>query len=135
MLHFFINHSQKGKLNVFQVLSKVPGLGLHKIVFICKRSGLLLNCPWNILSESQMQSLATWIEENFVGDHSVSLDFKKIQKERILFLKRLRHYKGMRLALGLPARGQNTHSNGKTAKKLCLKLPFLFSIFHATTPI
>ena len=43
----------------------------------------------------------------------------KIQtKESINFLRKLKSFKGIRHKLGYPCRGQRTHTNAKTAKKL-----------------
>jgi small subunit ribosomal protein S13 len=36
--------------------------------------------------------------------------------EYVLYLKRIKTYRGLRGAVGLPIRGQRTHSNGKTFK-------------------
>ena len=117
MFHFFINESGLG-LNVFQTLYKVPGLGKKKISFICRQVGILWNCPWSKLTDGQIRWLAVWIEDNFIGNNSVFFDFRKIQKERVMSLKLLKTYKGVRLSKNLPANGQNTHSNAKTAKRL-----------------
>jgi len=39
-------------------------------------------------------------------------------KESINFLKKLKSFKGLRHKLGYPCRGQRTHTNAKTAKKI-----------------
>ena len=48
----------------------------------------------------------------------------------------LNTYKGFRLSLNLPIHGQNTHSNGKTAKKKIIsyyiKLLTFFDLFKCT---
>ena len=38
----------------------------------------------------------------------------------ILHLKKIRCYRGMRHNLHLPVRGQRTHTNGRTCKKISL---------------
>ena len=39
-------------------------------------------------------------------------------KESINYLKKLKSFKGIRHKLGYPCRGQRTHTNAKTAKKI-----------------
>jgi small subunit ribosomal protein S13 len=39
-------------------------------------------------------------------------------KESINYLKKLKSFKGIRHKLGYPCRGQRTHTNARTAKKL-----------------
>jgi small subunit ribosomal protein S13 len=42
---------------------------------------------------------------------------KKIIKENIFFLTKIRTFKGLRHKLGYPVRGQRTHTNAKTNKR------------------
>ena len=42
---------------------------------------------------------------------------KKMIKENIFFLTKIRTFKGLRHKLGYPVRGQRTHTNAKTNKR------------------
>lgn len=49
-------------------------------------------------------------QDNFISKYSVN--------KAIKFLKSAGNYRGIRLRNGYPIRGQRTHTNGKTSKKL-----------------
>ena len=118
MLHFFINIQDKKNSNLYQILKRIPGVSKNKVNFICKKTGILQNCPWSLLSETQVRWLSSWLESNFVGSHAINLDFKRKEEIHLALLKRMRHYHGLRLSQGLPVRGQKTHSNAKTARRI-----------------
>lgn len=117
MINYFINEPKNTK-NVRQVLLKIPGVGIRKCTFICKQMGLLLDTPWSLVSENQISVLSTWIEDVFTGKNSVGFEFEKRIKEANEFSRSDKSYKSIRYKIGLPVRGQNTHSNAKTSKRL-----------------
>jgi ribosomal protein S13 len=116
MLSFFLSPSNI-KLNVFQVLVRIPNIGKNKINFICKQIGVFKTTSWQSLTDLQLQKLSFWFEETFTGKHAVGVSFKKAQKDYIIYLKSLRNFRSYRLLKGLPARGQHTKNNAKTARK------------------
>jgi small subunit ribosomal protein S13 len=117
MLSFFLNPSFTS-LSVCQVFIRIPGVGKNKLNFICKQAGLLKNSKWSTVTDKQIQKLSVWFEDTFLHKNAVGADFKKNQRDHMAFLKSLRNYKSSRLSRGLPARGQHTKNNAKTARKL-----------------
>jgi ribosomal protein S13 len=116
MLSFFLDPAN-ASLNVFQVFIRMPNIGVKKIEFICKEIGIFKTALWSELSDKQVQKLSFWFEETFTLKHAVGTDFKKKSKDHFAYLKTLRNYKSFRLAKGLPARGQGTQNNAKTAAR------------------
>jgi small subunit ribosomal protein S13 len=117
MLSFFLNPSFSS-LSVCQVFIRIPGVGRNKLNFICKQAGLLKSSKWSTVTDKQIQKLSVWFEDTFLHKNAVGVDFKKNQRDHLVFLKSLRNYKSFRLSNGLPARGQHTKNNAKTARKL-----------------
>jgi small subunit ribosomal protein S13 len=117
MLSFFLNPSFS-TISVYQVFLRIPNVGKNKLNFICKHVGLLKNSKWSSITDKQLQKLAVWFEETFMHKNAVGPDYKKNQKEHMLLFKSLRNFKSYRLNNGLPARGQHTKNNAKTARKL-----------------
>jgi small subunit ribosomal protein S13 len=90
------------------------GISISKAFFLCNKAGL----KGTLLLKDIENSLLRSLEYVMVTYY----DFSKLRKR--LFEKQLKNqfllgtYRGRRMALGLPVRGQRTHSNAKTAKRL-----------------
>jgi small subunit ribosomal protein S13 len=120
MYQFFITIRFKKK-SVSQTLISVSNIGKKKISFICKATGMLELAPFDSLTDFQLKEVAKWVESKFRGKHSVGQSFKKVRKERLIFLIKLGHIKGIRLKNRLPVRGQRTHTNAKTCRRISIE--------------
>lgn len=101
------------KSSLGQFLRKSYGLGLNKGVFISKFLGF--NSRLNLekkLNGKDVNSIKKRVKFFFFG--SV---LKDSVRSAIVFLINIKNYKGMRHRSKYPARGQRTHTNGKTKKK------------------
>lgn len=65
------------------------------------------------LSEQQILGITKELSEL-----TIEGDARAIIRQNIALKKSINSYAGMRHAMGLPVRGQNTRTNAKTAKKL-----------------
>jgi len=65
------------------------------------------------LSEQQVLGITKELSELTIEGNA-----RAIVRENIQLKRRIGSYAGMRHAMGLPARGQNTRNNAKTARKL-----------------
>ena len=82
-----------------------------KNIFI-KRIGL--NFRKNIIYLKKTHFL---ILEKIVKKFVIGRILKEKKKSNILFLSKIKNYRGMRHSLYYPVRGQRTHTNAKTRKK------------------
>lgn len=91
--------------------------GIHKsIAFqVCMSLGYQKNLLTENLSDEQISLLTQYVEEK---EFLIKGDLLRSVKQKIDFLATLRVYRGVRHRLGLPLRGQRTHTNARTAKKL-----------------
>lgn len=102
-------------LSVLNALKNIFGIGKTQSLLLCKNLGYSSNLKVKDLSEEQVFKLLKLIE---------SLDLKttsELKKMKILISKRLtsiKSYRGLRKIRGLPVRGQRTHTNAKTCKKV-----------------
>ena len=102
-------------LSVLNALKNIFGIGKTQSLLLCKNLGYYSNLKVKDLSEEQVFKLLKLIE---------SLDLKttsELKKMKILISKRLtsiKSYRGLRKIRGLPVRGQRTHTNAKTCKKV-----------------
>ena len=96
-------------------LKYVYGINTNKASLICKKLGFSLNLKVKNLSKFQMNQIIKIVEFlNLI----VANDLRKLNllnKKKLVFIK---SYRGLRKKKGLPVRGQRTHTNAKTARKI-----------------
>ena len=93
-------------------LTYIFGIGRTTAGRICDSTGLGRNTRVRDLSESEINTIRAWVDQNLTveGDlrRDVQQDIKR--KMEIGCLQGVRHRKG------LPVRGQRTHTNARTRK-------------------
>ena len=119
MYQYFITIRFKKK-TISQTLINIFNIGKKKIKFICKATGMLELAPFDCLTDFQLKEISKWMEQKFKGKHSIGPLSKKNRKEHLLFLIKLGHIKGIRLKNKLPVRGQRTHTNAKTCRRISI---------------
>ena len=117
MLYLFETEFPKNK-SIFISLVRIYGIGKFNSILICKQLGFSINFKNKNLSKEQTNQIIKILE---YLNLKISSDLKKyktlILKEQIL----IKCYKGLRKLKGLPVRGQRTHTNCKTNKRLLMK--------------
>ncbi len=101
------------KKSFYQILINFFGLNFSSLKFISGINGLNLLTSLDNVPQTYIHFLNNILRLNFII-------LKILHKKYVLVLrfeKRLGSYRGLRLNLGLPNRGQRTHSNAKTARK------------------
>lgn len=94
-------------------LRKIFGVGNTRALMICANTGLAPDKKCGELTIDQVEAIRSEVSKFKTGD-----ELKREIILRIEELKRIRCYRAGRLIAGLPARGQRTRSNARTAKKL-----------------
>jgi len=101
--------------SIYFALRYVYGIGKSRSLLICKKLGFSYNLKVKNLSDEQVSQVIKLVESlNF----SVANDLKKLKllsKQKLVSIK---SYRGIRRKKGLPVRGQRTHTNAKTAKRI-----------------
>lgn len=114
MIYLFESKLPETK-SVYFGLRHIYGVGKSKSFFLCKMLGFAPNLKVKNLSSEQISQLIKLIESlNF----SLANDLKRVKllaKQRLIFIK---SYRGLRKQKGYPVRGQRTHTNAKTAKRI-----------------
>jgi small subunit ribosomal protein S13 len=112
---FIYGTDVKPNKKVSIALQSIVGIGSKFSEEICNLAGIGKNIRVSDLSEAQISSMDTIIEKS---KKPIGSDLKKEQFNNIARLIRIGCYRGIRHDAGLPLRGQRTHSNGRTQKKL-----------------
>ena len=67
------------------------------------------------MSEEQIKKLLNLVESSNIV---IASDLKKVKNLILKNLVFIKSYRGLRKIKGLPIRGQRTHTNGRTARKI-----------------
>jgi small subunit ribosomal protein S13 len=113
---YFLDKSLPRKKTILQALVIVFGVGLYHVRKSCRFLGLKPNLPWDFLSNKQKTLLLEFLD--FEKGVPKGIALKHFVRKKNLDLKLIQNYRGVRLASGLPVRGQRTKTNRKTAKRL-----------------
>lgn len=112
MLYIF-NKTISDSKNILNSLTILFGINKYQSKKICKNIGINPLITINNLKKNQLNSLITYINQNLKIEQILKKN-KKDNKNQLLLIK---HNRGIRSKLGLPVRGQRTHTNAKTSKK------------------
>jgi len=93
-------------------LTKFFGIDLSNSIKICKKNGINPSVSIDSLKKNQIRDLIEYIDKNFLIEQDLKKNLR-LEKEKLINIK---HYRGLRRLIGLPVRGQRTHTNGKTSK-------------------
>ena len=100
---------------VYFALRYVYGIGKSKSLLICKKLGFSPNLKVNNLSNYKANQILKLTETlNFVLANNLK-KYELLNKQHLISIK---SYRGLRRKKGLPVRGQRTHTNAKTSKKI-----------------
>lgn len=111
---YVLNTNLNVKKKLYCSLSQIYGLGKHNCLQICDQLGISENIRLKQLSVFQIEQLTQLITQNY----DIGLEIKRSALQNIQRLVKIASYRGFRHIEGLPVRGQRTHGNSKTSRKL-----------------
>ena len=97
--------------------TKIHGIGPKKAIQLCYRLGISGNIKMNELTKYQIHQISKMISQ----DHVVHWELKRGERADIERLISISRYRGIRHQDGSPLRGQRTHTNARTSRKLIRK--------------
>lgn len=101
--------------SIFFALKNIYGIGKKNAFNICKKLGFSENLKVKSLSKEQIKKLLKLVENSGIV---ITSDLKKVRNLTLKNLIFIKSYRGLRKIKGLPVRGQRTHTNGRTARKI-----------------
>lgn len=106
-------HVLRSNQVIWTALTTVFGIGRPTSTKILAQFNIVPHTRVSDLTEDQQKFISDYIK-----DMVVESDLKREVATHIKRLKEIRCYRGMRHAMWLPVRGQQTKTHAKTAKKL-----------------
>lgn len=111
---YVLNTNLNSKKKVFIALKEIYGLGKHTCHQLCDLLGISRERRLKQLSSGQLEQLTQLVNQNY----NISGEIKRSTLKNIQRLIKIASYRGFRHTEGLPVRGQRTHGNSRTARKL-----------------
>nr|YP_010394131.1 ribosomal protein S13 [Phytophthora litchii]DAZ88139.1 TPA_asm: ribosomal protein S13 [Phytophthora litchii] len=113
MLYIF-NKTISDSKSILYSLTILYGINEFQSKKICKNIGINPQITLNKLKNNHVNRLINYINKNL----KIEQLLKKAKTERLNELVDIKNNRGIRQSQGLPVRGQRTHTNAKTSKKL-----------------
>jgi small subunit ribosomal protein S13 len=101
--------------SVFFALTNIYGINKNTASFICKKLGFSVNLKTKNLSQEQTVEVLQLIDSLNL---TLNNDLKKLKSLTLKNLTSIKSYRGLRRVRGLPVRGQRTHTNAKSSKRI-----------------
>lgn len=95
-------------------LRKVIGVGLSRSKYICSLVGLTKNCRVGFINYYTFSVITNLLKQYYGTD----VFLKRMRENHLKEFLSFKSYKSIRFAAGLPIRGQHTHTNAQTTKRL-----------------
>lgn len=114
MLNNIFNKNFKNSKKIIYSLIEIYGINIYQSKKICKYIGINPTINIKKIKNYHLNKLKIFIKKNMIIDHFL----KKKKKNYLNYLLEIKNLKGIRNYFGLPNRGQRTHSNSKTIKRL-----------------
>ncbi len=93
-------------------LQYIHGIGQYTSEQILKATGIEPDKRGKDLSEDELSTLASHIEQNYM----IEGHLRRVEAQNIARLRDINCYRGLRHRRGLPVRGQRTRTNARTRK-------------------
>jgi small subunit ribosomal protein S13 len=111
---YILNTNLNSKKKLFIALTEIYGLGKHNSYQICDLLGISRDRRLKQLSSLQLEKIIQLINQNY----NINSEIRRSTIKNIQRLVKIASYRGFRHTEGLPVRGQRTHGNSRTRRKL-----------------
>jgi small subunit ribosomal protein S13 len=112
---FLLRTNINPKHNLYAGLKKIYGLNSFYILKLCQDLGFNPILKFKDLQKSQLGLITKWVNEQNI---LLKEDLQKLVLDNKKKLISMKSYRGYRHKEGLPTRGQRTHTNAQTQRRL-----------------
>ena len=108
------NTYMPGHMPIHQALQRIYGVGRSCALNVCAMCGVSASTRVKDLHTYQLEALGDWIDQLYVTQSNL----KRKVRTNMERLVKIGCYRGYRISLGYPGRGQQTQTNAQTARRL-----------------
>lgn len=95
------------------LLSDIFGVNKTSANNICKNIGINPALNGKSLNRKKIKNIEIFLNQNYLINDKLKIKLSSLKKNLI----DIKCYRGLRAKIGLPVRGQRTHTNAKTIRK------------------
>lgn len=114
---YIFNTNLKKENKVKIALRKIYGIGDQVASQLCAKVGISDSVRMNQLTHSQLEQLIYFMHQT----GSLGSEVRQQKRKNVDRLIKIASYRGFRHREGLPSRGQRTHGNARTVRKIKTK--------------
>jgi len=118
---YIFNSNVKNNQIMSISLTRILGIGTYTSKLICNMFGMGKAYTINTIGLKHLNDISNYINNKLLIDSNL-LKYYYLNLKKYVDLK---NYRGLRHRMGYTVRGQRTHSNGKTQKRLYKRI-FMF---------
>jgi len=111
---YILGISVPAQVSIGMALQRIKGISTTKAKWLCAATNVGFFLPVEQVNQYQLNELQSLLENSLITGTALN----HFTNSKIKKLKLIRSYRGVRHMSGLPARGQRTHTNSKTQKRL-----------------
>ena len=112
---YFLDTQLPDNKPVVIALTKIYGINKATALKICQKLGFCANLKIKSLNKSQTTEILNSMNSlNLI----INNELKNLKSKELKNLIEIKSYRGLRRLKGLPVRGQRTHTNAKSSKKI-----------------
>ena len=109
---------KRSSTSIYIIIQALYGIGKSNSIKICQELGYKPNAKANDLFDYDFENIESYIERTQIYGSLLSNFLQKSAEGE----KNINSYRGRRLLMGLPIRGQRTHSNASIGKTKRVKV-------------
>lgn len=112
---YFLDTQLPDNKPILMALTNIYGINKKTALKICQKLGFCNNFKVKDLTQTQLNDILTVMQSlNLI----INNELKKIRAAKFKNLIEIKSVRGLRRLKGLPVRGQRTHTNSKSSKKI-----------------
>ena len=112
---YFLETELNDEKPLYCSLMSVYGINKFTALKLCKKLGFSKNYKTKALSENQITQLLKTVQ---MSQLIINDELRKANSSSFESLIGIKSYRGLRRLKGFPVRGQRTHTNAKTSRKI-----------------
>jgi small subunit ribosomal protein S13 len=110
---YFLRKQRSLDVRLLDCLLDVNGLNETRVLFLCN----LLGVTRSVILKDVLPTDLVWLDKFIDRTYFIDRKLRRVKEEVVMNLVKSGSLRGQRRKMGLPVRGQRTHTNASTARR------------------